>query len=311
MTDPESTVDPTHDRDRSPVTAGRGDRTEPPTETGQTDGGRSSGTILIPVAILEGETVPEALVRLVAPLSVIVLGYHALPEQTAPGQARMQFEDEADAALTELAAAFADAGADVETRLVFTNDVEQTVNRVAEELDCDAVLVPGTLRGTDIESILLPKRGPIEVERIVSMLSRLVRGTRMTVTLFHAADDQGAAEDGRLMLRGAADLMEGAGVDPDRIATRVVVTDAPIAAVAEAAAEHDLVVVGESEPTLASIVFGDVHDRVAAAAERPVIVVRRAHHDADARSAPADLDPGEWVDADGGSRDGTDATDGD
>jgi hypothetical protein len=49
----------------------------------------------VPVAILKGETVPDAVVELLSTLPVVVLGYHVLPEQTAPGQARMQFEDQA------------------------------------------------------------------------------------------------------------------------------------------------------------------------------------------------------------------------
>ncbi|MDX1745962.1 MAG: universal stress protein, partial [Halobacteriales archaeon] len=107
----------------------------------------------------------------------------------------------------------------------------------------------------------------------------LIRDTDIGVTLYHAADGEDAAVEARAMLRSAAEELERKGIYTDRISTRVVVTDTPIVTVGEAARDHDLVLVGESEPTLAAILFGEVHDRVASAVDRPVIVIRRAEHD--------------------------------
>ena len=52
-------------------------------------------SILVPIRVLEGESVPEGVPELLAHAHVVLLGYHVIPEQTAPGQARMQFEDRA------------------------------------------------------------------------------------------------------------------------------------------------------------------------------------------------------------------------
>jgi len=49
--------------------------------------------VLVPVAILEGESPSAGLIALLGSTDVTVLGYHVLPEQTPPDQARAQFED--------------------------------------------------------------------------------------------------------------------------------------------------------------------------------------------------------------------------
>jgi len=96
--------------------------------------------VLVPLAILKGETVSAGVVDSLSNAEVVLLGYHVVPEQTPPGQARMSFEEHAEDALGETAAAFEDAGVPVETVLVFTHDRGETVGRVADERGCKAVL---------------------------------------------------------------------------------------------------------------------------------------------------------------------------
>ncbi|MFB6311318.1 MAG: universal stress protein, partial [Salinirussus sp.] len=113
-----------------------------------------SWTILVPVEVLEGETLDEDLLELVSTVQIIVLGYHVLPEQTPPDQARIQFEEAAQAKLDDLAGHIREAGGDAETRLVFTNDEEQTIDRVANEAGARVILIPNP--ATDVDSLLIP-----------------------------------------------------------------------------------------------------------------------------------------------------------
>lgn len=46
--------------------------------------------VLVPLKILEGASVPPGLIDLLGTVDVTVLGYHVLPEQTTPDQARLQ-----------------------------------------------------------------------------------------------------------------------------------------------------------------------------------------------------------------------------
>jgi len=48
--------------------------------------------VLVPIRVLEGESIPEGVPELLADAHVVLLGYHVVPDQTATGQARMQFE---------------------------------------------------------------------------------------------------------------------------------------------------------------------------------------------------------------------------
>lgn len=230
-------------------------------------------TVLVPVEILEGETVPDAVVELLRTLPVVVLGYHVLPEQTAPGQARMQFEDQAQAKLDDLAAAFRKAGGPTDTRLVFTHDEEQTLNRVADEAGCDAILIPNP--APDIRRLLVPIGGEVNIARIVAFVAAVIGDRPLEVTVFHAAGSEETVETGRTRVNEAAAKLREYGLATDAVDTEVQISSTPVRAIATAAAEHDAVVMGGSEPSLRSFLFGEISEQVAARSLGPVVVVRR------------------------------------
>jgi nucleotide-binding universal stress UspA family protein len=229
--------------------------------------------VLVPVEVLEGETIPDSVVDALARLPVVVLGYHILPEQTPPGQARLQFEDTAQSKLDELASAFEAAGGDVETRLVFTHDEEQTIDRIADETGCEVILLPNP--APDIERLLVPLRGAVDVQRVATFVAALIGDRDISATLFHVADNDEATDAGRSMLDEAVAVLRDRGVSEDRVTTEVVVSESPIQTIATAATDHHAVVMGEDAPSLRSLVFGEVSEQVAAQSLGPVFVVRR------------------------------------
>ncbi len=229
--------------------------------------------MLVPVEVLEGEGVPAAVIGLLSTLPVVVLGYHVLPEQTPPGQAQLQFEEQAQAKLDDLAAVFREAGGDAETRLVFTHDEEQTLNRVADETGCDAILIPNP--ATHIERGLVPLRGEVDVARIATFVAAM-SGTRdIKVTLFHVTDSEDATTVGDSMLDQAAGHLREGGLDAAAITEDVIVSETPIQSIATVATDHDAVVMGESAPSLRTFLFGEAAEQVAVHSLGPVVVVRR------------------------------------
>jgi len=243
-------------------------------------------TTLVPVEVLEGETVPDSLVELLGPLPVVVLGYHVLPEQTAPGQARMQFEDRAQAKLAEIADAFRAVGTTAETQLVFTHDEDQTIDRVADETDTAAVLLPNP--AGDVERLFVPLGGSSDVDRIAAYVAALVDDRSIAVALTHVTGEAGA-DAGQAMLDDAAATFRAAGVPADAISTDVAVSDEPLRTIATLGADHDAVVMGENQPSLRSFLFGDSAERVAAASLGPVLVVRNEPEEqADGEAADED-----------------------
>jgi hypothetical protein len=85
--------------------------------------------VVVPVAVLKNESVPLGLMNLLSTMDVTVLGYHLLPEQTPPDQARLQYEERANEALSDVTEEFREAGGDADYRLVFTGDRQKTVRR--------------------------------------------------------------------------------------------------------------------------------------------------------------------------------------
>lgn len=233
-------------------------------------------TVLVPVRTFEGEQVPTALVELLtaASIPVVLLGYHVIPEQTAPEQAREQFGEQARAELDDLADAFRDTDGTVETRFVFTRDPTQTFERVAVDERVDAILLLNP--APNVDRIFVPLSAGINTDRITAFASALAVGSDVTVRLVHVADSEEARPAGDRLLEEAADALSANGVPPDAIERTVAVSQAPLQALSEMASDDtDLIVLGESQPTVRELVFGEPSERLAERTLAPVLVVRR------------------------------------
>ncbi len=225
--------------------------------------------VLVPVAVLKGESPSSGLIELLGSVDVTLLGYHELPEQTPADQARAQFEDRAVSALEDICEAFRAGGGDAYYRLAFTHDKRQSIDRVATETDVDAYSINGAA-GT-VDQLLVPLSGSVGVDRIVTFVTELVGGREIGVTLLLATDVDGADRT----LDSAANALKAAGI---AVSTRTS-ADKPFDALIEAVPDHDAVVMGQNAPSLSSFLFGDEQERVAAASVGPVIVVRNTKTD--------------------------------
>ena len=233
---------------------------------------REPPVVLVPVEVLEGATLPDALVSFLAPARVIVLGYHVLPEQTPTEQASMQFEERAQAAVDDIATAFVDAGGDPETRVVFTHDRDQTLERVAAELGATAILLPNPTRA--VSEVLVPIRGAIDDNRLADLVATLADEAHERVTLWGLTDGPGGF-DADTAVTDAADRLRGRGVAETQLTTETATTETPIRDVVERSADADVVVMGEGDKSLLDVLFGDDAERVAEGAVAPVLVVRK------------------------------------
>jgi nucleotide-binding universal stress UspA family protein len=229
--------------------------------------------ILVPVRVLDGESVPEGVPDLLAHAHVVLLGYHVVPEQTAPGQARMQFEDRAKTRLDEYERIFVEAGATVERQLVFTHDGQKTIDRTIHEHDCLAVLVPNATGR--IENVLVAVRGTVGIDRLARVVAGVFGATEASITLYHVAEAAETDEDIGTFLDGMADRLEALGVDASTVETRVERDRGPLDAITDTAEAFDAVVMGETDPSLATFVFGMPAGQVADRFLGPVLVVQR------------------------------------
>ncbi|TYT62514.1 universal stress protein [Natrialba swarupiae] len=232
--------------------------------------------ILVPLEILEGESISAGLTALLEPMNVTVLGYHVLPEQTPPDQARLQYEERATDALEDLAMEFGAGEGTADYRLVFTHNRKQTFDRIAAETASDVYAIPGATG--PVERLLVALSGDVAVNRIVSFVAQLVGDREIDVTLFLATDEEDA---GRELLETSAQVLSEDGI---AVRTELAVDEPPLEALVAAAVDHDAIVMGERAPSLRTLVFGEEAERVATESVGPVLVVRRGEEARD-RSA--------------------------
>jgi nucleotide-binding universal stress UspA family protein len=227
--------------------------------------------VLVPFELPDADPVPPVLVETLATMEAVLLGHYGLPEQTPPSAGRDQFEADAAAELAELAGPFESAGVPVTTRLVFGKARNKTIDRVAIEEDCDVILTPG--RTETVERVAVPLRGEENVDRIVSFVGELLSATDASVTLFHtsAASDRLPGEE---ILADATDRLVAAGVAPHRISQQVSEDDNVGRSIVQLGADFDVLVLGETEPSLRDRILGTVPAQVTADTEDPAFVVR-------------------------------------
>ena len=234
--------------------------------------------VLVPVAVLDGETISPGLIEALGGLTVTVLGYHEVPEQTPPEQAREQFIDRATEILDNIAAELEAEGATAYHRMVFTKDLDTSVKRVAAEIESEATLI---VRPTpEVEEIYVAIGSEKQLPVIGAALESLVTTVEADIFLRFFVDEERATDesDGERILAQLTDMLTEAGVSPERIDTAVQakkIAVGPIVADAQGRGV-DLVVLSDSGLSLAEIVFGDIEERIANQLLAPVLVVRPA-----------------------------------
>jgi nucleotide-binding universal stress UspA family protein len=227
--------------------------------------------VLVPFELPDADPLPSVLTETLTEMETVVLGHYGLPEQTPPSVARDQFEAEAAAELDALARPLADAGIPMTTRLVFGKAREKTIDRVAIEEDCDVVLTPG--HADAVETVFVPLRGETNFDRLLSFVAELLTATDATATLFHAGDDSDRLP-GEQILADAADYLADAGIDPDRVDQHLAEGGDVGRSIVDLGEAYDLIVLGETEPSLVDRIFGSVPAQVTADTDDPAFVVR-------------------------------------
>lgn len=229
--------------------------------------------ILVPIDVSDPDEPALDLIGALRPLRIVLLGYYPVPDQTPPQQIREAYEQDAKDALEASARRFADAGTDLESVLVFTRDRVQTTDRVANEYDCDAVLVTGEV--TTLSRVLVSLKDEQNMFRVLDVIRLIMEGNDLEVTLFHADSvEQGSARS-ELYLRGATDWLVEQGLSRESIFWKEPTAETQRSDLLDLAASHDFVVMGEHEPGIRERVIGDLPNSVHDTTGRAVLVVRK------------------------------------
>lgn len=230
-----------------------------------------SHRVLVTFDLPDAKPLSPVLAETIAPLDVVVLGHFSVPEQTPLEAARDQFEADASTELEDLAAPIEATGASVTTRLVFGKNQDETTDRVALEEECDVILTPGETEAVD--QVLVPLRGEVNISRILSFVAELLAFNDASVTLFHSGEESDRI-DGEDLLNQATDRLIDEGVDPESITRRIGDQDDAGQRIVELAADYDLLVIGETEPSLRERILGAIPIQITGDTDAPTFVVR-------------------------------------
>ncbi len=237
--------------------------------------------VLIPVDVSSPVDLNLSALEILAPGRVVILGYWPVPDQATPAQLRDQHEDTAQERVDALADRLADRTFAVTSRLVFTLDRDDSIDRAANEYGAAAILTPGDgiVTGSAAQRVLVLLKPDLNIDRILSVLGHHLSENDLQVTLFHAAEEQ--AEAMEYMLRGAADQLSDLGVASDRIDWTVETDGSRVNTILSTAPTYDLVVLGETQPSVRERVFGVVQSSLLDQTDRPVMTIRPSDRSAD------------------------------
>jgi nucleotide-binding universal stress UspA family protein len=237
----------------------------------------SLNRVLIPVDVTESSSLDGTLIKTVPLREVVLLGYWPVPDQSAPDQARDQFENEAQQQLQTLAYQFIDRGVEVETHLVFTKDRNQLIDTATNKYECQSVLIPGTESAPSgtTRGIVLVKPNA-DLDRIVTILGTLFAESDVELSLFHVVENtnEHLHDATEYMLRGLVDRLSELGISRDRIEWEQSTNGKPANVIQSRISDFDFVVMGESKPTLRERIFGTLQSKIADETEKPLLTIR-------------------------------------
>ena len=227
--------------------------------------------LLLAVDLSESPSIPGPFLELVRSVELVLLGMYEVPEQTAPAQAKDQYEEESTRKLKALVRDVEAAGGVAESRMVFTGRRIDTIDRIAREMACDAVCELRPME--ELERILVPIKSARHYW-VPEFVADLVEEDGVEILLYHADEEDGGDTKAR-MLQTIKQRLIREGTDPNAVRAFAEHTSDRSEAIVAKASEYDLLVIGETETTLAGRLFGELHEEVAEAVSCPVIVVRR------------------------------------
>lgn len=230
--------------------------------------------IVVPIDVSEPVSPAPDLIELLHPFRIVLLGYYRVPDQTALEQMRDARETEAKATLETIAAGIEGHTESLEQLVVFTHDRRKTIERIANEHRCDAVLTPGEIER--IANVLVPLRGDPMIDRIVLFVAEMLRDDEVSVTLFHAVTDEEERTESEYVLRGAIDKLVERGIDRDRLTWEQEAAGNPVRAILDRATDHEVIVLGATKPSMRTRILGETSSKIIDRTDRPVLVVRRS-----------------------------------
>jgi nucleotide-binding universal stress UspA family protein len=204
---------------------------------------------------------------------VHVLGVYAVPDQTAPALVRDKTAPENEEVVGEIVDRLRTAGATTTSKLVYTHNRRDAIDRIAKDEASDVILVPNLAER--MEWILVPLRGDVNVERITGVVGGFSDDTLRHVQLLHVTGSESESDQptGEALLATAREQLRDSGIDEQVIDAELVESDDAVGTITERAKNYDAIVMGGTKPSLMDHIFGDIPHRISQASGCAVFVV--------------------------------------
>lgn len=227
-------------------------------------------TLLIPLEFPDPDPLPSSFVSGFTSCKVTLLGLYETPTEVDPAE-RHRRTVESNYVLYSLAHQFIQQGETAEVELVMDEDIETSPTTVAEEQDIDAVLVPNPI--TNLNRVLIAVRDETFAEPVEQFVGTLNEDVIQHLTLITVTDSE-QTDEKETLLTSLRNRLVDAGFSKFAIDTNVIVSDDPSFAISQAARDHDLIVMGETEQPATERVFGKTYESIAERTDLPVVVLR-------------------------------------
>ena len=227
---------------------------------------------LVSIQLPDPPEISDALIELLAETRVVLLGTYVVSDQTSPEQARDQFEDEARETLSEVETSFRDDDQIIETRLVFSPDFSQTLERIEDELEYDAIVLPRACG--PVKRALVALSGDVDFDRVETCVGQMFKDRDIELTLLSIESDEEDVDEKELLLDGLQKRLVDRGIAEERISVESTSAPDPAAAAEAVADDYDLVVLAEREEAILESLFEAAWNVVAESLNVPAVVVK-------------------------------------
>ena len=229
--------------------------------------------ILVPIEMPNGEEFTEGLIESLSSLKVVILGYYTVPDQTALEQAKEQFEEEFQDKMDNISKSFEEKDISFDKRLIFTHNFVNTINEVISEEGCDGTLING-LCGT-VDDILVPVKDSKLIDELVDFVAMASLKKPQNIHLYHISKSESETEDADLMLEGVKSSLSKKDINEDVITSETEVSGDIVEGIISKSEDFDLVIMGETDPSIEEIFKGKISEKVVKKTNKPVILVRK------------------------------------
>lgn len=232
-------------------------------------------SIIIPVDLSRDGWRNLEPVELLSSTDVVLLGLYPIKDQVSLSQAREQLGEKAEKRLRTLCQRFENVGVEPDCELVFSEDFSDAIDRVAVEKGCNGILTWNQKMVFDRIGVLVKCEHGID--HVINATAWLMIDQDQEMDLVHFLEtgvDDETYQERKTSLESSLDYLCDRGIDRDRLNLRMEIVEDPQDAMVKAADEYDALIMGETEQTVASVIFGRQHELIQQASQGPVLIVR-------------------------------------